>query len=735
MTGDEFLEKFFGAGNVLARAQIEENDALRELAADLTEDLARPVVLPRRTSSTDVEWFVLCGDDTTLRRVQAELQAFVGPSYARWDGIRARLDPADPVEHAVATFAGGRALRFRTATNDEFRESWAAIELMRSAWRQRPAHDLERVRTGATLVREFELAIAAGDAAIAAHRVAELRRRGLIGTENLRFLEVRQLAAQGRWGELAAAPDLTDLARIRRPWLVTEDLLTALYRSRVAAHQQAGDVAGAIVQTQALVDEVPELFTTRGPLRAPDVAKLFALRFALPGREDVDRVRELAGLSGLDADDRDWIAAIAEAIAAPAHPPRTAREAFAAGDLDAAFSLALADPASAPRTQVLVECALELGTLDAARTALAAVDELGDDDRNALVARRLVALAVGELRALTDPPAAAAVTPVTWTAWLEGLLEDAAWPAAEAVARVGELEYAAEDLLDAIAAGRLADLILAAADSSRREAFNDALPHIVGWLDRQDVEPAVSRPVHGAVLTVLALDEGWRETSLEVSYNAVDALLRAGLDTARYDEMLDQLALLWARMASRAHVAWLADVLELLELHPGPRARQIAFLTDAIRPVLAFVQRVDPAIAAALETSCAVLGGDELATALRARISTADREADDTDALRGQTVGIYTLTPQVGVRARDAIERRFPGVRVQVDSSFVSTPALEHLAATADYLIVSIRSAKHAATDAIERHRPRELPTLLPRGRGSSRMLEALVAAVSGGTA
>src|SRR5204862_136738 len=102
----------------------------------------------------------------------------------------------------------------------EFKECWAAIQLMRRVWAQRPEQRAEQVRTGAALVREFQMAAAAGDTGTAAEALEELRRRGLLGAENLRFLEVRHLAARGRWGEIAGADDLQDLARIRRPWLV-----------------------------------------------------------------------------------------------------------------------------------------------------------------------------------------------------------------------------------------------------------------------------------------------------------------------------------------------------------------------------------------------------------------------------------------------------------------------------------------------------------------------------------
>jgi hypothetical protein len=411
---------------------------------------------------------------------------------------------------------------------------------------------------------------------------------------------------------------------------------------------------------------------------------------------------------------------------------RDARDLFAVGDVDGAFVLAVQEESSASRAQLLVECAFELRTLEAAKAALVALSDLEQDERDQLLRRRLVATAVAEIERLAAPEAPGTPPPATWVEWLERLLRDSDWDTADAVAVCGELEYAADDLLDHASVNRLASLLLEAADSARRDTFRDSLPRVIGWLERQDVDPSTARPVHAAILTVVALDDSWHDTSLEVAYNAVEALLRAGVDADTYTDMLDQLELLWDRMASRAHAAWLADLFELLELYPGPRDRQVGFVAGAAGRILATVERLDEGIATTLAASCEALGGEALATAVRDRVSAADAPSEvPNDVLRGSLVGIYTLTPQVGVRARDAIERRFPGVRVEVDSSYASTRSLEHLAAAADYLIVSIRSAKHAATDAIERHRPREKPTLIPRGRGSSRMLEALLAAVA----
>ena len=125
---------------------------------------------------------------------------------------------------------------------------------------------------------------------------------------------------------------------------LTEDLLTALYRARIAAHEHAVDVAGAITATAAIVEELPGLFAGRGPLRSADVLKMFALRHSLPGAADAIRVRELIDEPGLNATERRWLSAIAESLAAPPAPRQTAHDALLAGDLDGALALAQAEP-------------------------------------------------------------------------------------------------------------------------------------------------------------------------------------------------------------------------------------------------------------------------------------------------------------------------------------------------------------------------------------------------------
>jgi hypothetical protein len=98
------------------------------------------------------------------------------------------------------------------------------------------------------------------------------------------------------------------------------------------------------------------------------------------------------------------------------------------------------------------------------------------------------------------------------------------------------------------------------------------------------------------------------------------------------------------------------------------------------------------------------------------------------DLLAGMTVGIYTLARGVGERVARLLKDSHPGVQVRVNSDKVGTDRLKHLAVGSDVMLVAVRCAKHAATNFINLHRPKDLPTLQARGKGSSSLIAALAA-------
>lgn len=94
--------------------------------------------------------------------------------------------------------------------------------------------------------------------------------------------------------------------------------------------------------------------------------------------------------------------------------------------------------------------------------------------------------------------------------------------------------------------------------------------------------------------------------------------------------------------------------------------------------------------------------------------------------LAGKLLALYTLTVSAGRQASEALAEAFPGVRVEVTTDLVCTPRLKALARDADLFVLATASAKHAATDCVQRHRAPGSTTAYAAGRGATSLLRAV---------
>ena len=122
--------------------------------------------------------------------------------------------------------------------------------------------------------------------------------------------------------------------------------------------------------------------------------------------------------------------------------------AFSEGDIDTAFEIGRQQAASFRRTALLLRCAVEIGTLQAAEVALESASELTGDDRaqlansvtlQATLARLTELLAAGVAHADASPDVE--TIPSNWVAWLQRLNGHEPWNAAVPVAESGAREW------------------------------------------------------------------------------------------------------------------------------------------------------------------------------------------------------------------------------------------------------------------------------------------------------
>ncbi|RRV47823.1 hypothetical protein EGJ09_07375 [Pseudomonas sp. p106] len=95
--------------------------------------------------------------------------------------------------------------------------------------------------------------------------------------------------------------------------------------------------------------------------------------------------------------------------------------------------------------------------------------------------------------------------------------------------------------------------------------------------------------------------------------------------------------------------------------------------------------------------------------------------------LQGKLLAIYTLTEGAARRARDVLEIIFKGLKVEINSDHSSTPALCHLAKTADYFVFSSRSSKHQAFYPVISVRK---DIIYPHGKGASSIIREFIEGV-----
>jgi hypothetical protein len=725
---DAFLDAFFGSGNRLERRHASVADWIDTVVDGWPQF---PLVLPRvrpGAPAGNVRWYVVSESARQSRRVRDELTAWVGPTFsAGWTGRPVVLNPTDPVDAAVQTFAGGPTLAFdvRDRERDAVRDR---LRRLHALWMARPDRrdDVER-RVG-LLLREFDLALASGVPETAESTLRELQSRGLLTAENQLFLEFAILDARGQWRELAGHPRLGDIAAGARPWAVTRALITALYQTFLSPAETAAEIGPFVAQAMELEERYPELFRTRGALDRPEIAKAFALLDAgHPERPARTRARVLEA-SGLTVADRAFlqdVLARSEPEPSPARPVEAALALFERGEFDSAWDeAARADP-SVERAVLLVQCAAEIATLATAQAAVEAFDALAPATRDSETNRsRRFARDLDDVRAMARPPEVDYIVPAqveepwTWKTWFDALHDRDAWPEAEDVARHLAEEAVAEPETD-----ELVRAITRERPPAKQRVFVAALPSLLTWVERAQ-NAATAHPVRRAALEAICLQDLRGAAALDAALQLTDDLIAGGLSPDEYDATLELLEVLWANNAAPEAVGWLSELLELLSSNPSERGVLTETAARLVTAVMPYATRISRPAAEELARRAADAGAGEATAGLLDVATPAPIDEETVTRLRGKLVGCYTLTPGVAQRVKHTLEDLFPGLRVVLNDDHVRTDALEHLARNADVMIIMLRSAKHAATGAIERARPPVAPTLRLGCRGSTRVVE-----------
>ncbi|MFI7208094.1 protein DpdD [Micromonospora aurantiaca (nom. illeg.)] len=265
---DVFIETFFGPVNPVWSDRDPNSVIGRRLAPYLQvlrHGSGVPIVLPRQNPQTR-QWvaYVIPRDARHAGAVSELLQAFVGPTYARFDGLPTQLADEDPIDQAVVRFAGHRLIFVIESPRAVEKKMWDALRLMQQTLAVRPNRSWHAPVPVGRLLAQFEIALASGANTASAAILDQLTATGGLNATNLSHLRIKRLAKLGRSSEMLRLPDLVDVATTRPPVPVRDAILGAVYATALAEPLSTGDLETARTRLIEAGTMVPALM--EGPL-------------------------------------------------------------------------------------------------------------------------------------------------------------------------------------------------------------------------------------------------------------------------------------------------------------------------------------------------------------------------------------------------------------------------------------------------------------------------------------
>jgi hypothetical protein len=708
----------------------------------------QPSVLPCWRGGQVVDWYGLAFNERQYIALGENLMAFVGPTYATFRGQRAELDRGDPIDAAVQTLTGGLAYKFSGGpVAGAAAGVWRALERMRIVWARRPTHERIKLNAVGLLLRNFYMALQAGNEDEARACLISLREQRQLDSANSLFLQVQFLVAFGRYDEILRLPLLDDLLRIRRPVAVTQALIQAVYRVYLAPFEEADDPQGGARKFRAEIFALfSGLFASRSGMNAPEVQKSFmllAVSLSPPSPELRDEILATAGLPAAEA---GYLAKLAQLLPAPAPPPQEntldrALSAIQASRFDEALSLARGLPPSVQRCRILRECALELQTLETRALAIEAVTSLPVEDQASFLQGPINQQLWAQIQGVAaEQPAAEGEAapespeplPNDWCSWLQHLDEHDGKKGSRELARQGATEWQVSDLLDKPEElATFSTLLTATRSQAAERVLRDCLPHLLSFFQKDEAWPSPAfRDIYRLLLELLLCSLEGSQADLAFFNQLLDVLLSlAAADAAAYRELVTFGRDLWGKLDSPVLLDWLLDFLECLVIHPctDKEARQ-ACLQDALNAFQKHFRRVSADQQEVLKLLASDLGQPELFNQYfpESEGTQPDPASDPFALLAERSVAVYTLSESAGRQFQTVLERRCPKVRISLCHDRDASNRLKQLAKQADMFVMVTARAKHTAISAIEDNRPRSMPLLRPGGKGSASMLRAL---------
>lgn len=698
---------------------------------ELATDPRAPILLPFVRGGKIAGWYATTQTAEGGLELGAELKAWLGPTHlSTFDVVPVKSN--DAMAKAMRSRSGGMVYRFAGPDPQGNERIAARIADYGETLKLRPPTVRQTIRPIGSIRADFDRALLAQDELRAESMISELRATGRFNEENMRYLDIRLKAGLGYWPQIARdhwlVSTMSDLAL---PPQVLADVIEALYRTYIDQVEAGGSLAQVLQAFELhIAGRYPRLFASRRGIRSPRVIKAFVLHESLQTRPDISILHNL--LSFLpDSDQGLWTQALSSASGAPGDTgisEAEAEEAFDDAQYDRAFEFFLGLPLSRKSVSRLLFCVSFIDTEEAKSRLLGVIDAAPAIVRNLAPA---VQAKLEALRSSASPTAATDEHPLAWMRWAKQIvsgreLDAAELQARDAVSRWDIAPFRENEKLS----NSFAELI-GGASGDAAALVRRAVPDLMAAFFSEESTPTPAlRSIAHILFLLIAMEEVLRRTDLDLLAQLLGRLLEIGLSEADYQSLIGDLEDVQRRVGSYAHLPWSLDTCEALAIAPSPsasaREARLRFFVQVLGQASGFSHRLRPQDLLPMEFLAKDYGIEtETLDALRRSSETPDVASRSPD-LAGKTLGIYTLSESAGSRAKDALERMFPGCRIEVNSDLVCTTRLTNLAKASDMFVFAWKSSSHQAfycvKDALSKGEP-----IWAVGKGTASILRAVL--------
>lgn len=721
------LEAFFAVPNRFVNPVASNGDSDRLNAETVPEALVNairrvrnggadlPVLLPFRTSTDDpVTWYACSRDKPGVRAVRADLDAFIGPAFAKFDlTIVARTHADDVFERHGFYSIRFTAIRanFDKHIVDQWSIYWALLE-------RRPKRRTLEHRTFAQLRAALDCALLAKNETEARAVVSALREQHGLSAENRAFLEIRIAAAFGRWGEILGHANFPYLIKLRLPPETFGDIWEALYETRLRPQEQTGDAARLMAAFEEEVRPAAgHLLRSLGRSRRPAALKSFLLHELSQAKPSVDLCRQWLAELGNHAFGPATTAIIN--LIQPLTPKRgfnAAREDMDLERYEQAYDVLWSLEDNLEVLTALLRCAKEIDDPLRAEQAVARVKASGAALSGSVQQARARLFGDVTRLAATKPPesleAQLRVEPERETAATDIVIEF--WR-----------ELANTDALTRIDA-TMAERLMRSMENevlSNSSTFDALLPVWFDWIVARTKPHAPFIPLYCNLIETMRVRDHYGESELDLIKQAALHVVMAGPTPDQYAHLMDRLLKIFEAVRSPYVMRWALDLADALVIAPT-RSEQAR--NQLLVAIMRAGSEYSARLAEAQKALLLLLASDTSIPFTQEMQEVAKSEEPDTSASDARVM-IYSLDSQATQRAMKVLKILSPNLKVTTNSDTECTSQLRQHTRHADYVFFVSSVATHQAFFCIKNSL--RVPEALceVQGSGTTRIVETVM--------